>query len=307
MPHTQLNVAAAFETADEGYSGTPFPRPPREFTRPSFLPDSDDGGMDPGQALRNDGLNPPRPPTLGGRLRESGTQAAETIIAGGAAGAAGTAYTYHATWTTKPPSRIAQTTWKHFPTHKVSPRQPRFLNATIQTLSPTIWRVPGSMNTRVVCSQLIQQTQGGMRRMLARYDLHHAGVDRYKRSWMNIPLRIFCRSQVCPHGLWSTLGYTIISESIRTLATIEKKCLAKFRPPSLDMTCEIRSPSSVRSSRVILWKDSMKIFAYRSFGLYMPFRVLSWKLFCTRLRQVMYMSRQGPLLIAIYTSVHAGC
>ena len=66
----------------------PFPRPPRELTRPSFLPDSDDGGMDPGQALRNDGLNPPRPPTLGGRLRESGIQAAETIIAGGAAGAA---------------------------------------------------------------------------------------------------------------------------------------------------------------------------------------------------------------------------
>ena len=44
--------------------------------------------MDPGQALRNDGLNPRRPPTLGGRLRESGIQAAETIIAGGAAGAA---------------------------------------------------------------------------------------------------------------------------------------------------------------------------------------------------------------------------
>ena len=88
MPHTQLNPAAAFETADEGYDGVPFPRPPREFTRPSFLPDSDDGGMDPGQALRNDGLNPPRPPTLGGRLRESGIQAAETIIAGGAAGAA---------------------------------------------------------------------------------------------------------------------------------------------------------------------------------------------------------------------------
>ena len=89
LPHTTLNPAAAFETADEGYSGTPFPRPPREFTRPSFLPDSsDDGGMDPGQALRNDGLNPPRPPTLGGRLRESGIQAAEAIIAGGAAGAA---------------------------------------------------------------------------------------------------------------------------------------------------------------------------------------------------------------------------
>ena len=75
----------------EGYDGVPFPRPPREFTRPSFLPDSDDGGMEPGQALRNDGLNPPRPPTLGGRLRESGIQAAETIIAGGAAGAAAAA------------------------------------------------------------------------------------------------------------------------------------------------------------------------------------------------------------------------
>ena len=46
--------------------------------------------MDPGQALRNDGLNPPRPPTLGGRLRESGIQAAETVIAGAAAGAAAT-------------------------------------------------------------------------------------------------------------------------------------------------------------------------------------------------------------------------
>ena len=45
----------------------------------------------PGQALRSDGLNPPRPPSLGGRLRESGIQAAETIIAGGAAGAAAAA------------------------------------------------------------------------------------------------------------------------------------------------------------------------------------------------------------------------
>ena len=88
MPHTTLNPAAAFETADEGYEGVPFPRPPREFTRPSFLPNSDDGGTDPGQALRNDGLNPPRPPTLGGRMRESGIQAAEAIVAGGAAGAA---------------------------------------------------------------------------------------------------------------------------------------------------------------------------------------------------------------------------
>ena len=88
LPHTTLNPAAAFETADEGYDGVPFPRPPREFTRPSFLPDSDDGGSDPGQALRNDGLDPPRPPTLGGRMRESGIQAAEAIVAGGAAGAA---------------------------------------------------------------------------------------------------------------------------------------------------------------------------------------------------------------------------
>ena len=63
-------------------------RPPREFTRPSSLPDSDDGGIDPGQALRNDGLNPPRPPTLGGRLRESGIQAAERVIAGAGGGAA---------------------------------------------------------------------------------------------------------------------------------------------------------------------------------------------------------------------------
>ena len=88
LPHTTLNPAAAFETADEGYDGVPFPRPPREFTRPSFLPDSDDGGTDPGQALRNDGLNPRRPPTLRGRMRESGIQAAEAIVAGGAAGAA---------------------------------------------------------------------------------------------------------------------------------------------------------------------------------------------------------------------------
>ena len=47
LPHTTLNPAAAFETADEGYDGVPFPHPPREFTRPSFLPDSDDGGHGP--------------------------------------------------------------------------------------------------------------------------------------------------------------------------------------------------------------------------------------------------------------------
>ena len=80
-----------YPNAPEPLSDAPLPHTsikPREFTRPSFLPDSDDGGMDPGQALRNDGLNPPRPPTLGGRMRESGIQAAEAIVAGGAAGAA---------------------------------------------------------------------------------------------------------------------------------------------------------------------------------------------------------------------------
>ena len=94
MPHTTINPAAAFETADEGYDGVPFPRPPREFTRPSFLPDSDDRGMDPGQALRNDGLNPPRPPTLGARMRESGIEAVETVIAAGSLGAAAATRAY---------------------------------------------------------------------------------------------------------------------------------------------------------------------------------------------------------------------
>ena len=55
LPHTTLNPAAAFETADEGYDGVPFPRPPREFTRPSFLPDSDDGGTDPARPCATTG------------------------------------------------------------------------------------------------------------------------------------------------------------------------------------------------------------------------------------------------------------
>ena len=76
MPHTTLNPAAAFETADEGYEESPsLGRPENSRGRPSC-------------PLRNDGLNPPRPPTLGGRMRESGIQAAEAIVAGGAAGAA---------------------------------------------------------------------------------------------------------------------------------------------------------------------------------------------------------------------------
>ena len=61
LPHTTLNPAAAFETADEGYDGVPFPRPPREFTRPSFLPDSDDGGSDLGKPCAMKGWTRPGP------------------------------------------------------------------------------------------------------------------------------------------------------------------------------------------------------------------------------------------------------
>ena len=61
LPHTTLNPAAAFETADEGYDEVPFPRPPREFTRPSFLPDSDDGGSDPGRPCATTGWTRPGP------------------------------------------------------------------------------------------------------------------------------------------------------------------------------------------------------------------------------------------------------
>ena len=80
LPHSSINPAAAFETADEGYDGVPFPRPPKQFTRPSFLPDSDDGGSDPGQALRNDGLNPPRPPSRGDGHRRSCCAAATRSV-----------------------------------------------------------------------------------------------------------------------------------------------------------------------------------------------------------------------------------
>ena len=86
-------------------------------------------------------------------------------------------------------------------------------------------------------------------------------------------------------------GIHYYSESSRTLATIVKKCSAKFRPLSLDMTCEIRLHSSVRSSRVILWRDSMRIFACRSFGLYMPFRVLETFLYETTASHVHELSR----------------
>ena len=33
LPHTTLNPAAAFETADEGYDGVPFPKAPPESSR----------------------------------------------------------------------------------------------------------------------------------------------------------------------------------------------------------------------------------------------------------------------------------
>ena len=53
MPHTTINPATAFETADEGYDG--FPRPPRDFTRPrpSFLPEH---GPRPSRARRASAL-----------------------------------------------------------------------------------------------------------------------------------------------------------------------------------------------------------------------------------------------------------
>ena len=37
MPHTTINPAAAFETADEGYDGVPFP-PPAQRVHQALLP-----------------------------------------------------------------------------------------------------------------------------------------------------------------------------------------------------------------------------------------------------------------------------
>ena len=84
LPHTSINPAAAFETADEGYDGVPFPRPLREFTKPSFLPDSDDGGADPGRPAQAPDSGRPAPrkrhPSRGeraaGRRRLAGPHAA---------------------------------------------------------------------------------------------------------------------------------------------------------------------------------------------------------------------------------------
>ena len=59
LPHATVDPAAGYEDANEGYDGVPFPR--RDFLRPrpfDLDSESDFGAVDPGQALRNDGLNP---------------------------------------------------------------------------------------------------------------------------------------------------------------------------------------------------------------------------------------------------------
>ena len=85
LPHTTVDPAAAYEDANEGYDGVPFPR--RDFLRPRpFDLDSEsDVAVDPGQALRNDGFQPPPAPGFLGRLQQA------EAAAGAAAGLAGSA------------------------------------------------------------------------------------------------------------------------------------------------------------------------------------------------------------------------
>ena len=86
LPHTTVDPAAGYEDANEGYDGVPFPR--RDFLRPrpfDLDSESDFGAVDPGQALRNDGLNPPAAPGFLGRLQQA------EAAAGAAAGLAGSA------------------------------------------------------------------------------------------------------------------------------------------------------------------------------------------------------------------------
>ena len=86
LPHTIVDPAAAYEDANEGYDGVPFPR--RDFLRPRpFDMDSepDFGAVDPGQALRNDGFQPPAPPSVLSRMQQA------EAAAGAAAGLAGSA------------------------------------------------------------------------------------------------------------------------------------------------------------------------------------------------------------------------
>ena len=80
-----MDPQASFEDANEGYDGVPFPR--RDFLRPrAFDLDSEsDVAVDPGQALRNDGLNPPEAPGFLSRLQQA------EATAGAAAGLAGSA------------------------------------------------------------------------------------------------------------------------------------------------------------------------------------------------------------------------
>ena len=58
LPHTTVDPQTSFEDANEGNDGVPFPR--RDFLRlRAFDLDSEsDVAVDPGQALRNDGLSP---------------------------------------------------------------------------------------------------------------------------------------------------------------------------------------------------------------------------------------------------------
>ena len=81
-----MDPAAAYEDANEGYDGVPFPR--RDFLRPrpfDLDSESDFGAVDPGQALRNDGFQPPPAPGFLGRLQQA------EAAAGAAAGLAGSA------------------------------------------------------------------------------------------------------------------------------------------------------------------------------------------------------------------------
>ena len=49
MPHTQLNPAAAFETADEGYDGVPFPGRPESSPGPPSSPTATTGAWTQGR------------------------------------------------------------------------------------------------------------------------------------------------------------------------------------------------------------------------------------------------------------------
>ena len=131
LPHTTINPATAFETADEGYDGVPFPRPPR----PSFLscrtPTTEAWTRPrPGPAERR--VEPTEAP------EPSGIQAAETIIAGGAAGAAAASQSFaeSRTFNARCESRGGRPHWARHqtkcPRHKSSAGLPKW-NACCST------------------------------------------------------------------------------------------------------------------------------------------------------------------------------